>query len=93
MLVATIEIWPFGNEGEKREVSRVFIANTLERDFDGAHLYRVRVIQDGHGDFPFRFTEKDAAFYHHREDGAEVCVGKAIAAIESRRVQEKLENP
>ena len=81
MLVATIEIWPYGNEDRARVISKVFIANTREKSTrDGSTKYTVQLRRDG------EVTEADdllssAVFYHRRSQGAEECVRKALATL------------
>lgn len=87
MLVVNIDIWPFGYEEDRRHVGRIFIANTLRKDGAGAHIYKARLLRDG--DVPIRMRDDDAEFAHFREDGAEVCVAKAIEAINSKEDNEK----
>jgi len=80
MLVATIEIWPFGREEDKRDISRLFIANTLETNDVGEYKYKCRLIRNG--DVPIHFTDDDAWFWHQRDNGADVCVSLALQALE-----------
>jgi hypothetical protein len=80
MLVATVEVWPYGEEAAKDETCKVFIANVADLGF-GHCEYRAMVRRDG--DVPIRFTEDNSVlFKHSRKDGDTVCVMKAIEAIE-----------
>jgi hypothetical protein len=79
MLVATIEVWPYGEEEAKYQTSRLFIANVKDLGF-GQCMYRAHLRRDD--DVPLRFTEDNSVeFQHSRKNGDTVCVQKAIEAI------------
>jgi hypothetical protein len=81
MLVATIEIWPYGVEAQKYKTAKVFIANVEDLGF-GHCGYRAQVRRDDDL-FPFVFSEDNSVYFEHaRQSGDLECVRRALAAIE-----------
>lgn len=73
-MVASIEIWPFGEHDERRQVATVRIAN-LGADHDGLTKYAV-VLHEAGG------YERWAYCYHWREEGAVRLLAVAMDALE-----------
>lgn len=95
MLVATIEIFPYGSKAGRRTISRLFIANMGRQcvNADGERLYRVIKMDDPDDDARATFDETTVGFYHARELGAEECVRAALEALRAARLSASLESP
>lgn len=90
MLVADIKIVPFGDWDHVRPIRRLCIANTghnrTSSTVTGTLAHYATWWCNDPGEEHFRLPREDetpiAYFYHLREDGAEKCVARAIAALE-----------
>jgi hypothetical protein len=85
MLRVTIELVPFGDDEKKTTISTLYIGNIGAPAAQINHPGTWRRYQVSLFDPRNDVNKEQAAqvrYYHHkREDGAEVCVAKAIQAL------------
>lgn len=83
MLHVKIDLVPFGQDNDRRQISEIYIGN-VGYATKGKTKYHVYLEDPRKG--PVRQVIPDAVALHKREDGAEVLVMLAIKALKRKKV-------